>query len=115
MIEKILAFLNAHLNGAPIFGFARDKIAHFVGGSLLAIFAAWVSYEAIPYVPARHATHVLQCFAVGAIFAASVGAIKEWIYDASHSDKHSVDPMDFVATSLGGVWGATLFGFLVVM
>jgi uncharacterized membrane protein YjdF len=112
LLNRILEFLNAHLNGAPILGLERDKIAHFLGGALIAFLAALAIYRMVskptPFI-------VVQCFAVGIVMTAAIGALKEWWFDAQDPTRHTVDPADFVATFIGGVCGSLIFGIGVLL
>lgn len=65
-----------------------DKVAHALGGFLLSFSLNLAGYPKL-----------------GLLVAISAGAYKEWVYDKARPASHTVDPMDFAATSLGGVVG----------
>jgi hypothetical protein len=67
-----------------------DKFMHFICGLVIAALLT-------PFIGAY-----------SIVVVAIIAALKE-IYDARHPDKHTADFMDWVATTLGGV-----FGFVVV-
>ena len=72
-----------------------DKLQHYIGGALIALIAALLFKDAL----------------IGLVVAVCIGASKEG-YDFCHSDKHTCDVWDFIATALGGAvgaWVATYF------
>lgn len=80
----------------------KDLKQHLIAGVLIALFQAWVLTMWLPVLP-------LFAAFLGAVGAAAVGWAKEYLYDAKHPDKHTVDKKDLWFTAAGGVLGALLF------
>ncbi len=90
-MENLIAKVNAFLSQFCIVcKVPCDKQMHFLSGFIIAAVLT-------PFIGAY-----------SILVVAIIAALKE-IYDARHPDKHTADFMDWVATTLGGV-----FGFVVV-
>ena|SRR6478736_10446984 len=78
---------------------AKDKVLHFVVGAAIsvAIFAAvvWLA----PSWPRAAALF-------SAFVSTTVGWAKEYLYDAKHTNEHTVDKYDWYATANGGLVGS---------
>lgn len=73
---------------------AHDKKLHFIAGAVICLV---VGLAVIPVA--------------GFIVAAIVGMAKE-LYDTAHPKTHTADPIDFVATALGGAIVALVLIFI---
>jgi uncharacterized membrane protein YdcZ (DUF606 family) len=90
-MENLIAKVNALLGKLYIpCKVPADKQMHFICGLVIAALLT-------PFIGAY-----------SILVVAVIAALKE-IYDARHPDKHTADFWDWVATTLGGV-----FGFVVV-
>lgn len=77
-----------------------DKQQHALAGAAIGTLG---------YVAARTVTdNRWSAFALGAVAAAGAGAAKEWVYDRSRPESHTVDPRDFWWTVGGGLGGSGL-------
>ena len=90
-MEKIIALLNKV--SAKVYipcAIPADKQSHAFYGFLTAfVWHFFIGYWSIALV-------------------AVIAALKEW-YDSKHSDIHTADIWDFVATVIGGILGSFLF------
>ena len=90
-MEKLLTFMNTWLGKLYIpCGIPADKQMHFLSGAILGIlFAPFIGWWS------------------GMLVVSFVAMIKE-IYDFLHRNKHTPDIWDWVATTLGGLFGGLL-------
>ena len=77
----------------------RDKKLHALAGFLIAaaVGFAFVVHTDWP---------ILTCAAAGFAIGTVVGWSKEYLYDAKHQGKRTVDEKDWYATSFGSLVGA---------
>ena len=91
-MEKLLTFMNYWLGKLYIpCGIPADKQMHFLSGAILATAILLVTGSA----------------SVSFVSVSLVACLKE-VYDLLHKDKHTPDVWDWVATSLGGLFGILL-------
>ena len=92
-MEKLLTFMNTWLGKVYIQNIyvPADKQAHFISGAILATAILLVTGSP----------------SVSFVSVSLVACLKE-VYDLLHKDKHTPDVWDWVATSLGGVFGILL-------
>ena len=99
MIRSLLILcLLARLSAVEILGvdFSQaDKQGHFWLGAATAAVALVIVDRVEPDAKP------IERAAIGIAASSLVGAGKEW-YDSHHTDRHTVDRKDFVATALGG-------------
>lgn len=69
----------------------QDKVLHFVG-----CFAIAYAIGCLDFRGAR---------VLGLVVGITIGAAKEWVYDARHPQTHTVDVKDFYASAAGSVAG----------
>jgi hypothetical protein len=88
---------------------AKDKLQHMVGGAVIAIIVLGVGYH----------YHMEFYGAYAIISALGAGLAKEYIWDASHPETHTVDIFDAGATFVGGVLAVVAwklsYAFVVAM
>ncbi|RPJ71847.1 MAG: hypothetical protein EHM20_14285 [Alphaproteobacteria bacterium] len=77
----------------------EDKFLHATGGSLIAAAATLLSYYGLN-------VSKNQAALIGFATTVAVALLKEYAYDASHRDTHTVDIRDAQATAMGGGLGA---------
>lgn len=70
----------------PLSRIPYDKALHFIAGSIVSAFA-----------PAIGDSLLLP------VALAAVAGVGKEIYDSFHRDRHTVDPLDFVATTAGAL------------
>lgn len=73
---------------------AHDKKLHFIAGAVICLVVG-----------------LAVCPVVGFIAAAVVGMVKE-LYDTAHPETHTADPIDFLATAMGGAVVALVLIFI---
>jgi hypothetical protein len=89
--------------------FAQDKANHyFYGSNIAAISAALGMWAAVlpmlwGLIPASTVLLLGLGIFAAAVVTAAVGAWKEWVHDAAHTDTNTVDLADFWATLAGCV------------
>lgn len=97
--------------------FDQDKANHtFYGAAIAAVVICVLALMARLLVFAGLVQHLAPSVIVwtAGLAVLAVAMWKEWIYDARHTDVHTVDPLDFEFTLLGGALvccpaGALLF------
>ena len=92
-MEKLLTFMNYWLGKIYIQNIyvPKDKQAHFLSGAILATVILLVTGS--PSV---------------SFMSVSLIAMFKEVYDLLHKDKHTPDVWDWVATTLGGLFGGLL-------
>ena len=92
-MEKLLTFMNTWLGKVYIQNIyvPQDKFMHFLSGAILATAILLVTGSP----------------SVSFVSVSLVACLKE-VYDLLHKDKHTPDVWDWVATSLGGLFGILL-------
>ena len=88
-MEKLFSLL-MHLS-SPRIPVPLDKQAHFLSGAILATAILLVTGSA----------------SVSFVSVSLIACLKE-VYDLLHKDKHTPDVWDWVATTIGGLFGGLL-------
>ena len=91
-MEKILTFMNYWLGKLYIpCGIPADKQMHFLSGAILGVVLFLLTGS----------------FSISFVSVSLVAMFKE-VYDLLHRNKHTPDVWDWVATTLGGLFGGLL-------
>ena len=91
-MEKLLTFMNTWLGKLYIpCGIPADKQMHFISGAILATVILLV----------------IGSIGISFVSVSLVAMFKE-MYDLLHRNKHTPDIWDWVATTLGGLFGGLL-------
>ena len=92
-MEKLLTFMNTWLGKLYIQNIyvPADKQMHFISGAILATAILLVTGS----------------IGISFVSVSLIACLKE-VYDLLHKDKHTPDIWDWVATTLGGLFGGLL-------
>lgn len=85
----------------------QDKANHVAYGALVAacaLLALLLAMLALRVLGAAGRVPPSVCVALALAVAFIVAWWKEWVYDAAHSDTHTVDPRDFWSTVAGAIF-----------
>ncbi len=104
LIAVAASTLVSGLLAKQIYTGEQDKFLHATGGSLIAAATTLLAYYGFKVSKNEAAI-------IGFATAVAVALLKEYAYDASHRDTHTVDIHDAAATSMGGAMGAFFVRF----